>query len=284
MESDMEQLAKIAHELRLTLIDMVYKAGSGHCGGSLSICEILSVLYYTELNIDAANPKDPNRDRFVLSKGHAAPALYAVLARKGFFPKEELDRLRKAGSMLQGHPDMKKVPGVEMSSGSLGMGISCGIGMALAGRLDRLSYRVYVLTGCGELDEGQNWEAFMAGAKYGLDNLVVIVDYNRIQLDGSNDEIMPLGDLCRKIASFDWNVLECDGHNISQVLEVLKKARQEKERPSVIIAHTVKGKGVSFMEHNHQWHGKPLDDESYAHALAELKNPKDEKINYQNNL
>ncbi len=267
----MEQLAKIAHELRLTLIDMVYKAGSGHCGGSLSICEILSVLYYTELNIDAANPKDPNRDRFVLSKGHAAPALYAILAKKGFFPKGELDKLRKSGSILQGHPDMKKVPGVEMSSGSLGMGISCGIGMALAGRLDSLSYRVYVLTGCGELDEGQNWEAFMAGAKYGLDNLVVIVDYNRVQLDGSNNEIMPLGDLCRKITSFDWNVLECDGHNIPQILEALREAKQKKGRPSAIVIHTVKGKGVSFMEHRHEWHGKPLNDEDYAHAMAELK-------------
>jgi transketolase len=229
------------------------------------------VLYYAELNVDADNPKDPYRDRVVLSKGHAAPALYAILASKGFFPKEELPKLRKIGSILQGHPDMKKVPGIEMSSGSLAMGISCGIGMALAGRLDNRLYRVYVLTGCGELDEGQNWEAFMAGAKYGLDNLVVIVDYNRVQLDGTTDEIMPLGDLARKIKSFDWQVIECDGHDIPEILEALEHARHTKGLPSVIIAHTVKGKGVSFMEHDHQWHGKTLDKQSYSRAIAELK-------------
>lgn len=268
---NIDELVQIAHELRISVTDMIYKAGSGHIGGSFSICEILSVLYCAEMDVDPANPKDPNRDRFILSKGHGAPALYAILAKKGFFSEKELSKLRRFGSILQGHPDMKKVSGVEMSTGSPGMGISCGIGMALGRRLNGLTYRVYVLTGCGELDEGQNWEAFMAGSKYALNNLVVIIDYNRVQLDGSNDEIMPLGDLVKKITSFNWNVIECDGHNISQLIEVFEKVRGEKERPTAIVAHTIKGKGVSFMENRHEWHGKPLDDETYSRVMSELK-------------
>ena len=269
--SEIRRLEKIAHELRLTIIEMIYKAGSGHPGGSLSICEILSVLYYFELSVYPSDPNNPSRDRFILSKGHAAPALYAVLARKCFFPEKELGSLRKIGSILQGHPDMKKVPGVEVSSGSLGMGLSFGIGTALAARLDNRTYRSYVLTGCGELDEGQNWEAFMAAAKYRLDNLVAIVDYNRIQLDGPTNEIMPLGNLYAKISSFDWNVVECDGHDIGQLLEALDEARNHKGRPTAIIANTVKGKGVSFMENDHQWHGKQITKDDYERAMAELK-------------
>ncbi len=267
----LEKLARIAADVRVAIIEMIYQAGSGHAGGSLSICELLSALYYAELRIDPANPKDPDRDRLILSKGHAAPALYAILAKKGFFPESELPTLRKIGSMLQGHPDMKKVPGVEISSGSLGMGISFGIGTALAAKLDLRTYRAYVLTGCGELDEGQNWEAFLTGAKYQLDNLTVIVDYNKVQLDGSNEEILPMKSLVKKLDAFNWHVIECDGHDIPQILNAFQLAKQHTTGPSVIVAHTVKGKGVSFMEHNYQWHGKSLNDEEYRLARSELK-------------
>jgi transketolase len=268
---EVDELQRIAHDLRIKIIDMIYKAGSGHLGGSLSLCEILTVLYFAEMRVDPCNPSDPNRDRFILSKGHAAPALYAALARKGYFPVAELDRLRKIGSKLQGHPDMRKVPGVEMSSGSLGMGISFGIGTALAAKFDGLSYRTYVITGCGELDEGQNWEALMMGAKHGLDNLAVIVDYNGIQLDGSNEMIMPLGNLAQKLAAFDWHVAQCNGHDIPALLQTLKKIKTVKHQPSVILAHTIKGKGISFMENSHEWHGKELHTADYRQAMAELK-------------
>ncbi len=268
---DVKELEAIARELRVTIVDMLHKAGSGHAGGSLSLCEILSVLYYSELNVDPRNPRDPNRDRLILSKGHGAPALYAILARKGFFPVECLDTLRKIGSKLQGHPDMNKTPGVDISSGSLGMGLSFGIGTALGARLNNLSYKTYVITGCGELDEGQNWEALMCAAKYGLSNLIAIVDYNQVQLDGTNEEIMPLADLKRKLASFNWRVRTCDGHSVPELLAVLGKARKAKERPTVIVAYTVKGKGISFMEHKSEWHGKEISDENLQKALAELK-------------
>jgi len=271
MNVDIEQLKKIAQNIRLTILKMIYEAGSGHPGGSLSICELLAVLYFSELHIEPQKPKDPQRDRFILSKGHAAPALYAILARKGFFPTEELWTLRKIGSRLQGHPDMNKVPGVEISAGSLGMGISFGIGTALAARLDARSYRTYVLTGCGELDEGQNWEAFLTAAKYQLDNLTVIVDYNKVQLDGTNDQILPLGNLKNKIEAFDWFVIECDGHNIPEIQYSLNQAKRRKHQPSAIIAHTVKGKGVSFMENRAEWHGKPLNEDEYKLALSELE-------------
>ncbi|HEO70123.1 MAG TPA: transketolase [Candidatus Hydrogenedentes bacterium] len=268
---DVKELEAIARELRVNIVDMIYTAGSGHAGGSLSICEILSVLYYAELNVDPANPRDPERDRCILSKGHGAPALYAVLARKGFFPSQYLDTLRQIGSKLQGHPDMNKVPGVDISSGSLGMGISFGIGTALGARLNNLPYRTYVITGCGELDEGQNWEGLMCAAKYGLDNLVALVDYNRVQLDGTNEEIMPLAALDRKLAAFNWHVIACDGHSIPDLMRALEEARGVRGRPSVIIANTVKGKGVSFMEHRHEWHGKEISDEDYEKAIEDLK-------------
>ena len=268
---DVKELEAIAQELRVTIVDMIHKAGSGHAGGSLSMCEILSVLYYAELKVDPKNPRDPRRDRFILSKGHAAPALYAILARKGFFPEEYLGTLRKIGSKLQGHPDMNKVPGIDISSGSLGMGTSFGIGTALGARLNNLPYRTYVVTGCGELDEGQNWEAFMCAAKYKLDNLVVMVDYNKVQLDGTNDEIMPLAALEEKLAAFNWHVIECEGHSIPDLMRALKEARETKGKPAVIVANTVKGKGVSFMEHRHEWHGKEIDDASREKAMKELK-------------
>lgn len=268
---DLEFYRKLCLRLRLTILEMIYRAGSGHPGGSLSIVELLVALYFLVMNIDPQDPKNPGRDRFVLSKGHAAPALYAILAEKGFFPAHHLGNLRKFGSILQGHPDMNKVPGVEISSGSLGMGISFGVGVALAGRYDQLPYKVYVLTGCGELDEGQNWEAFLSGAKYKLDNLTVIVDYNRVQLDGSNDEIMPLENLAHKIEAFNWRVIHCDGHDLVQVHEALCEAAATKGRPSAIIAATVKGKGVSFMEHQKSWHGRAPSKEEYESAVKELQ-------------
>lgn len=267
-------VAEIEHEaarMRMNVVEMVYQGGSGHLGGSLSVCEILAALYFAELNVDPTQPRDPGRDRLILSKGHAAPALYAALAQRGYFPETELATLRKIGSRLQGHPDMKKTAGIDISSGSLGMGISFGIGIALAARSDRAVFRTYVITGCGELDEGQNWEALMTAVKYRLDNLVVIVDYNRIQLDGSNDQIMPLGDLSRKFQAFDWHVLECDGHNVAQILGSLAQAREIKEQPCVIMAHTIKGRGVSFMENTHEWHGKELNEGDYLRATNELK-------------
>ena len=265
--SELESKAKL---MRIEIIRMIHSAGSGHAGGSLSVCELLSVLYFMELNIDPQHPKKPERDRLILSKGHAAPALYAALALKGFFPVEELGTLRKIGSRLQGHPDMNKLPGIDISSGSLGMGISFGIGTSIAAKMNMLNYRTYVITGDGELDEGQNWEAFMAAPKFMLDNLMVIVDYNKIQLDGSIDDIMPLHDLKQKLKAFNWNVLECDGHNVKDIIQSLCKAKEIKNVPTVLIAHTVKGKGVSFMEHKYEWHGAAIDKKAYEIAMKEL--------------
>lgn len=270
MQDNVAYLSDKANQLRISIIEMLHKSGSGHPGGSLSICDILSVLYYHEMNIDSQDPNDPDRDRMILSKGHACPALYAVLADKAFFPKDHLATLRQFGSILQGHPDMKKVPGVEISSGSLGMGISFGIGTAIGAKLNKKSYRTYVLTGCGELDEGQNWEAFMCAPKFKCDNLLVIVDFNKVQLDGTNQEIMPLGDLASKIRSFGWNVIECNGHSVEQLLESFATARTVKGVPTAIIADTIKGKGVSFMEGKSSWHGKTIDDESYKKSMMEL--------------
>lgn len=267
---DVTALEAKARDLRIRMLGMLHKAGSGHPGGSLSAMDILTALYYHEMNVDPQNPKDPDRDRLILSKGHACPAVYTILADKGYFPLETLDTLRQFGSILQGHPDSKKVPGIEISSGSLGMGISFGVGTALGARMDGRSYRTYVLTGCGEHDEGQNWEAYMSGFKYGLDNLAVIIDYNKIQLDGTNQQIMPLGSLPDKIKAFGWNVVECDGHNFTSLLEALEQARNCKGVPTAIVAHTVKGKGVSFMEGKAGWHGKQVDDESYRLAMEEL--------------
>ena len=263
-------LKEKAKELRKTVIEIIHDAGSGHPGGSLSAVEILTYLYYKKMNVMPDNPKWEDRDRFILSKGHACPILYVILADKGFFPKEELKNFRRFHSILQGHPDKNKVPGVEISSGSLGMGISYGLGNCLGARLDKKDFISYVLTGCGEMNEGQNWEAFMCAPKYELDNIRVIVDYNKVQLDGNNDEVMPLGDLAAKIRSFGWNVLECDGHDFDSIDQCFSKADEVKGVPTAIIAHTVKGKGVSFMEGKSEWHGKTIGDKEYVEAMKEL--------------
>jgi transketolase len=257
--------------VRNRIIDAIYHAGSGHSGGSLSCVEMLWTLYTEVMNVRPSEPHWPDRDRLVLSKGHAAPALYTILAEKGFFGVDMLSTLRKAGSPLQGHPDMRKVPGVDMSSGSLGMGISAGIGMALAARLGHRAYRVYVVVGDGELQEGQNWEALMAAHKYRLANLTVIVDRNGVQLDGPTDVIMPMLDIGAKVRTFGWEVAECDGHDCESVLQALTWARRADGQPRAIVASTVKGKGVSFMEGESAWHGKPIEPEHYATAKRELR-------------
>jgi transketolase len=249
---------------------MIAKAGSGHPGGSLSAVEILTVLFFKVMRHDPANPQWAERDRFVLSKGHAAPTLYAALAESGYFPVAELDTLRKLGSRLQGHTDRTATPGVEMSAGSLGQGLSFAIGMALAARLDSKSYRVYVLLGDGECDEGQVWEAAMSAAHFKVDNLTAIVDHNKIQLDGWNREIMNLEPLGEKWRSFGWHVIEVDGHSFDQLLAALDEAILVKGKPTVIIAHTIKGKGVSFMENNVEFHGRAPTPEETQRALREL--------------
>lgn len=265
-----KDLEEKARRFRVQVIKMIYRAQSGHPGGSLSCMDILTALYFHHLRINPQEPAWENRDRFVLSKGHAAPALYVVLAELGYFPKETLFTFRQLGSILQGHPDMRKTPGVEMSTGSLGNGLSVGIGMALGARLARKNYHVYALVGDGEVDEGGIWEAAMAASKYKLDNLTAICDFNRVQLDGPIEEIMPLDPLPEKWEAFNWNVIEMDGHNMGEILDALDKAKQVRGRPTVIVAHTVKGKGVSFMEGKFQWHGNAPNEEEYKIALKEL--------------
>jgi transketolase len=265
-----QTLTKAAQELRKTVVDMIHAAGSGHSGGSLSCAEILTVLYDEVLQVRPQEPRWPGRDRFVLSKGHAAPALYAILARKGFFEPRLLGTLRKLGSRLQGHPCMLNLPGIEMSTGLLGMGISVGVGMALAARLRRERYRIFVLCGDGEMQEGQNWEALMSAAKWNLDNLTVIIDRNHVQLDGPEQQIMPMGSLGDKIAAFGLHPLVCNGHDTAQLLDAFHQAA-EQTKPCAIIAETVKGKGVSFMEGQSAWHGKPIGKDEYAQAIRELE-------------
>jgi transketolase len=265
-----QKLTARARELRRTVLDMVYKVQSGHLGGSFSAAEILVTLYEHELNVRPSEPAWPERDRFVLAKGHAAPALYVELAERGFFPKEVLATFRQVGSLLQGHPDMKKTPGVDMSTGSLGQGLSAAIGMALAARLDGQSYRTWAVLGDGELDEGQVWESAAFAAAHHLDNLTAIVDWNRVQLDGTTDEILPMGPLPEKWRAFGWEVLECDGHEVAALLSAYARAKQIQGKPVVILAHTVKGKGVSFMENKAAWHGAPPSAEQYEQARAEL--------------
>lgn len=250
---------------------MVGEAGSGHPGGSLSAADLVTALYFQELRLAPENPAWPERDRFILSKGHAAPVLYAALAERGFFPVEELLTLRKLGARLQGHPDFRKVPGVEMSTGSLGQGLSAANGLALAGRLDRRNYRVYVLIGDGESGEGQIWEAAMLAAHYRLDNLVAILDYNGLQIDGPVKEVMSPEPVAGRWQAFGWAVQEIDGHDFSQILGAFAQARRTKGQPSLIVAHTIKGKGVSFMENQVGWHGTAPNQEQVAQALAELE-------------
>jgi len=268
----MNNLEKIASDLRKTVIGMVYKAGSGHPGGSLSAVDIITALYFNVLKIDPENPNYTERDRFILSKGHAAPILYAALAKRGFFPKEDLSTLRKFHSHLQGHPDMNKTAGVDMSTGSLGHGLSVGLGMALSAKLQNRNWSVFVLLGDGEIQEGEVWEAAMAASKYRVDNLIAILDYNRVQLDGQTDEIMPLGDVVAKWKAFGWHTIETDGHNPNKLAEILRNAKHcRRGLPQIVIAHTVKGKGVSFMEGKYQWHGAHIDENTYQKAMKELE-------------
>jgi transketolase len=260
-----------AREIRIHIIKMTAAAGSGHPGGSLSAADIVTVLYFHLLRIDPQRPSWPDRDRFVLSKGHAAPLLYAALAERGFFPVGELLTLRKLGSRLQGHPDMKSLPGVEMSTGSLGQGLSMGNGMALAARLDGRDYRVFVLLGDGENQEGMVWEAAMAAAHYRLDNVTAFLDHNGLQIDGPVTEVMSPEPVADKWRAFGWDVQVIDGHNIAQIIEAIEIARQVKGKPQMIVAETIKGKGVSFMENQVDWHGRAPKPEEAEKALAELR-------------
>lgn len=264
------ELNEISRNLRRTIVEMIHTAGSGHSGGSLSCVEILTALYLEKMRFDPHNLLDPNRDRFVLSKGHAAPLLYAILAYLDVLPRSELLSLRKLGSRLQGHPDMKCVPGIEMSSGPLGLGLSVGVGMALSALINQESYHTYVLLGDGEIQEGIIWEAMMTANKYKLYNLTAILDRNGVQLDGTCQEIMPLGEVEEKFASFGWKTFNCDGHDIASILTALELAGSYQQGPSIIIAKTVKGKGVSFMEGKNIWHGKKIDDDDYRQAVTEI--------------
>jgi len=266
----LKELENKARILRKHIIKMTCAAGSGHPGGSLSAADIVAALYFHELRLDPSRPDWPDRDRFVLSKGHAAPVLYAALAERGFFPVEELLNLRKLGSRLQGHPDMRKVPGVEMSTGSLGQGLSAANGMALAARLDRRDYRVYVLLGDGEIQEGQIWEASMAAAHYKLDNVTAFLDHNGYQIDGPVREVMSPEPVAAKWRAFGWHVIKIDGHNLSEILSALAEAKTVRGRPTMIVAETVKGRGVSFMEGQVDWHGVAPKPAERDRALAEL--------------
>jgi transketolase len=265
-----KELELTAYKIRRDILTEIYNAKSGHPGGSLAIAEILSVLYFKEMNIDPKNPSDPDRDRFVLSKGHCAPALYAALAHRGFFPVEDLPSLRKIDSYLQGHPDMRKVPGVDMSTGSLGQGVCAANGMAMAAKLDGKSYRVYTILGDGELEEGQVWEAAMFAPHYKLDNLTAFIDLNLLQIDGDVRKVMNPTPVDKKFEAFGWNVISICGHNIDEIIGAIDKAKQVKGKPTVIICNDVKGKGVSFMENEAGWHGNAPNEEQYNLAVAEI--------------
>lgn len=260
----------IANTLRIDIIKMLEKSKSGHPGGSLSACEILTALYFKEMNIDPTNPKKDDRDRFVLSKGHGAPVLYAALAEKGYFPKEELSSLRKIDSMLQGHPDMKGTPGVDMTTGSLGQGLSAANGMALASKLDNKGYRVYALLGDGEVQEGIIWEAAMFAAHYKLDNLTVFIDHNGLQIDGRNKDVMNIEPIDEKFKAFGWHTISIDGHDFQEIFNAIDEAKKVEGKPTIIIAKTIKGKGVSFMENQVGWHGNAPSKEEAEKAIKEL--------------
>lgn len=265
------ELEKMANEIRKDIVTAVHSAKSGHPGGSLSSADIFTYLYFEEMNVDPTNPKWEDRDRFVLSKGHVAPGLYSTLAEKGYFPKEDLKTLRHTGSYLQGHPDMKHIPGIDMSSGSLGQGVSVAVGMAAAGKYDKKDYRVYTLTGDGEIQEGQIWEAAMWAGHRKLDNLVVIVDNNNLQIDGSVEDVCSPYPIDKKFEAFNFHVINIDGNDFDQIRAAFKEARETKDMPTAIIAKTVKGKGVSFMENAAGWHGKAPNDEEYEIAMADLE-------------
>ncbi len=266
-----QNLKKAANDIRKGIVTAVYNAKSGHPGGSLSAADIYTYLYFEEMNIDPADPQKADRDRFVLSKGHTAPGLYSTLANRGFFPVEDLVTLRHTGSYLQGHPDMKHIPGVDMSSGSLGQGISAAVGMAISAKLSGEDYRVYTLLGDGELQEGQVWEAAMLAAHRKLDNLVVIVDNNGLQIDGNIEDVNSPYPIDEKFKAFNFHVITVDGHNFSEIDAAFKEARQVQGRPTAIIAKSVKGKGVSFMENQASWHGVAPNEEQYKQAMADLE-------------
>lgn len=270
MSYSTEELKKIAVSVRRGIIEAVYSAQSGHPGGALSCADILVDLYFNEMNVDPKNPRMENRDRFILSKGHASPAIYSTLANRGFFPVEELKTFRKIDSFLQGHPDLNKVPGVDMTSGSLGQGLSVANGMALAGRLDNKDYYVYVVMGDGEIAEGQVWEAAMSSAHYKLNKVIAFVDFNGLQIDGKVTDVMNVTPIKEKFEAFGWNAIEIDGHNFDEIHNAVSRAKESENRPTVIIAHTVKGKGVSYMENQAGWHGKAPNDEEYKVAMEGL--------------
>ena len=271
MEKSLASLEQITKTLRRDIVKMVTESASGHPGGSLSSVEIITTLYFNEMNVDINNPKDPNRDRFGLSKGHAAPVLYAALAEKGFFNKEELMKLRKMGAMLQGHPNMNYIPGVDMSTGSLGQGISAAVGMALAGKIDGKSYRVYTLLGDGELEEGQVWEASMCAAHYKLDNLTAFVDFNGLQIDGDIEKVMNPNPIADKFVAFGWNVIFVqNGNDLTEIKNAIEEGKKVKDKPTMIVCKTIKGKGVSFMENQAGWHGSAPSKEQCDIALKEI--------------
>ena len=256
--------------MRRLALEALCRAGSGHPGGSLSAADIVATLYFYKLRVDPAQPKCPDRNRFVMSKGHACPILYAALAERGYFPREEMFNLRKINSFLQGHPDMKQTPGLDMSTGSLGQGLSAGVGMAYAAKLDKKNYKVYCLLGCGECQEGQVWEAAMSASHFNLDNLVAIVDNNHLQIDGANEKVMSNGDLAGKFRANGWHVLNIDGHDVVQIAAALDEADGQ-DKPVAIIAETVKGKGISFMENQVDWHGKAPSEEQLSQCVLELE-------------
>ena len=266
-----QQLAIKANEARILGLTMVHDAASGHPGGSMSCLDLVTALYFNVMHVDTQNPQDPDRDRFVMSKGHCSPALYPVLALRGFFPVDDLHILRRIDGHMSGHVEMHHVRGVDMSTGSLGQGVSAAVGMALGGKLNHKDYRVYAVMGDGELDEGQGWEAFMSAAKYKLDNLCVIVDVNGLQIDGATKDVMPLEPLDQKFAAFGFHVITINGHDFDQILSAYQEAAATKGQPTVILAKTVKGKGISFMENDAGWHGKAPNDQQLEQAVSELK-------------
>lgn len=268
---DNNSLKVHAKNIRKNILKMIAKANSGHPGGSLSIADILTVLYFDKMNIDAANPKMENRDRLVLSKGHAAPAVYAAICEKGILCSSEMECLRQADSMLQGHPDMKGTPGIDMSTGSLGQGLSAAVGMAMASKYQNLDYYVYAIMGDGECQEGQIWEAAMAGAHYKLNNLIAFLDHNGLQIDGKNSDVMGVDPLNEKFKAFGWNVLEIDGHDFAQIATAIDEAKKCSDKPTMIVAKTVKGKGVSFMENEAGWHGVAPTAQELEQALEEIE-------------
>ena len=270
MAKSLDELKSISKEIRKDIVKMLTESASGHPGGSLSATDIMTVLFFKEMNLDPNNEKDPNRDRFVLSKGHAAPVLYSALARRGYFPVEELSTLRKFKSRLQGHPSIQYLPGIDMSTGSLGQGVSAAVGMALAGKIDENDYRVYTLLGDGELEEGQVWEAAMCAAHYKLNNLTAFIDFNGLQIDGDITKVMNPCPIDKKFEASGWNVLVIDGHNYEEIIDAIEKAKECKDKPTAVVCNTVKGKGVSFMENQAAWHGTAPSKEQCETALKEL--------------